>query len=389
MRKDPPVSVDPHSIDYRPQWTTELAQNWVVGEDHLGIEGAAQSYQQYLVPGIITTTDRARYYSFYAWVLYRFINDPDSSRLMRDFRGPWFRRHEVALIHAGYSHHMQGPVLGGLVGSGVNAYKAKGYWNEGDPASLDVDYFGNPLGGFGQYYATAMRTMGIIADSEHKSWVYSLTKRGEKLAQAYQSSIAGTAYYRALERSSSLEWLSHADALEYGQAGCICPEALAHGEDLSLLRDTFFRFDQTDAGHPHWRRRRTLGVALDLVQRAGGTFFSDLSRPALYLGEFQPGLVYEPSAGLVDWVQRWRMVEIRHLYTFGLQCLWAAFLLCLKEQDASLSFAEYMEWVRTELPEGNYDRPLDEYLDARCRAVGLAQGWRAEHSAFGQACLQA
>ena len=40
-----------------PQWTTELTADQVTGEDQLGVESAAQGYQQFLVPGIITTTD--------------------------------------------------------------------------------------------------------------------------------------------------------------------------------------------------------------------------------------------------------------------------------------------------------------------------------------------
>ncbi len=69
-----------------PQWTAELTKENVTGEDQLGVEGAAQGYQQWLIPGIITTTDRARYYSFYAWILFRFINLPDSSLLLKDFQ---------------------------------------------------------------------------------------------------------------------------------------------------------------------------------------------------------------------------------------------------------------------------------------------------------------
>ena len=54
-----------------PQWTARFTNEDVIGEDHLGVEGMAQSYQQYLVPGIISTTDHARYYSFYCWSFYR------------------------------------------------------------------------------------------------------------------------------------------------------------------------------------------------------------------------------------------------------------------------------------------------------------------------------
>ena len=82
------------------------------------------------------------------------------------------------------------------------------------------------------------------------------------------------------------------------------------------------------------------------------------------------------------------MVEIRHLYTFGLQCLWAAFLLHLADQDRGLGFAEYMAWVRTELGGESSVLPIGQYLDARCRAVDLKQGWKADHPAFMQACLQ-
>jgi hypothetical protein len=38
-----------------PQWISELTDTFVTGEDQLGVEGAAQGYQQWLIPGIITT----------------------------------------------------------------------------------------------------------------------------------------------------------------------------------------------------------------------------------------------------------------------------------------------------------------------------------------------
>lgn len=207
-----------------PQWTTELAARFVTGEDQLGVEGAAQGYQQYLVPGIITTTDHARYYSFYAWVLYRFIEWPDSSRLLKDLRGPFFKRHEVAL---------------------------------------------------------------------------------------------------------------------------------------------------------------------DLVQGAGGQFQRSMLRPALYLGEYAPGLLYQPSEGLSHWAACWKTVEIRHLYTFGLQCLWAAFLLHLSEQQGSLLYDDYMAWVRTQLAEGLYETSVGDYLDEFVSAAGLTGGWSAASGAFDHACRQA
>ena len=372
-----------------PQWTTELTAKFVTGEDQLGVEGAAQGYQQYLVPGIITTTDHARYYSFYAWVLYRFIEWPGSSRLLKDLRGSFFKRHEVALIVGSYSHHQASEPLGGLVGSGNNNAKAKSFWDAGDPISLDADYFQNNLGGFGQYYGTAMQSMGIVAESDHPGWTYRLTSRGRALAEAYEQSIADTTYLHTLRKTGSMDSLTRQAAVEYGQAGCICPEALARSRDRDLLRDAFFRFDQTGGmDNPHVRRRRTLGVTLDLVHGADGKLERTILRPALYLGEYAPGLLYQPSEPLSHWTERWKTVEIRHLYTFGLQCLWAAFLLHLGEQPGGLFYGDYLDWVQSQLPAGLYPKSVSEYLDELVHSVGLKGDWREECDSFDQACRQ-
>jgi hypothetical protein len=371
-----------------PQWTSEITDNFVVGEDHLGVEGAAQSYQQFLIPGVITTTDRARYYSFYAWVLYRFINSPDSSRLLKDFRGQFYKRHEVALILASYSHHKDREVIGGLVGSGVNNYKVRSWWEGGDPVSLDVNYFNNSLGGFGQYYYTAMRVMGIVADSEHPRWVYRLTRRGEQLAEAYQNSIANTNYFQTLEKSGELVTLTHDSAIELGRVGCICPEALEIGEDRELLRDALLRLQDDNPQDYHIRRRLALAVVMDLVRNAKGKFQRDMIRPALYLYEYGPGMEYRPSIEIRDWAQRWKLVEVRHLYTFGLQSLWAAFLLNLSQRDHGLSLPDFMSWVKSQLSEGIFDLSMSDYLDGICREIGLPADWLDASPVFDLTCRQ-
>lgn len=370
-----------------PQWISELVNRNVIGEDQLGVEGAAQSYQQYLVPGIITVTERARYYSYYAWVLYRFITDPQSTRLLRDFRGDYFRRHEVALILAAYSHHKDRGLISGLVGAGVNNYKVRGYWDSGDPISLEQNYFQNKLGGFGQYYFTSMQIMGIVSENdENADWVYKLTDRGESLAKAYGESIEHTAYYQEETKHWDLRFLSHAAAEEYGLTGCVCSEALAIGKDRDLLRDTFFRFDQKGANNPHARRRLTLGVALDLIHSGGGVFQPDMLRPALYLGEYCPGKLYQPASALSDWVLRWKIVEVRHLFTFGLQCLWAAFLHELSQRE-QLTLEEYQGWIVEKISTRRANLSVSASLDELCSQVGL-EDWRSSYPRYDMACLQ-
>lgn len=371
-----------------PQWTTEITDNIVPGEDMLGVEGAAQGYQQWLIPGIITTTDHARYYSFYAWVLHRFINSSTGNRLIRNFRGKFFKRHEVALILGSYSHHLKGELVRGLIGAGNNYNKVRSWWDTSDPVSLDVSYFQNTLGGLGQYYLTAMQAMGIIGYSQNPSWVFQLTHQGEALAKAYEHSISKTNYFKYLEEDGQLESLSHRDSVNFGKAGCICPGALSKGEDMPLLRDAFFRFDQNGDSNPHVRRRLALAVTLNLVQGAKGRFERYMIRPALYLGEYTSRLNYRPIPELEDWAFRWKMVAIRHQYTFGLQTLWGAFILRLRESVRGISLSEFMAWTKNIISTKIFDAPLNDYLNVRCKEVGLTGNWQKSHAGFAAACLQ-
>lgn len=357
-----------------PQWTTEITtKGTVTGEDQLGIEGAAQGYQQEILPGIITVTDHARYYSYYPWILYRFIFGEDSKRLLADFRGPYFMRHEMAMLMGTYSHHQNGIYLSGVVGN----RKADGFWQSGDPISLDQNYFQNKLGGFGQYYRTAMQVMGILEEPENSRWVYRLTERGKALAEAYQESISHTKYFKDLQNEGQLTQISKEDATEYGQVGCLCPDALNASQDRKLLLDTFFRFSEPQAhDNLHVRRRNSLGVALDLVHHASGRFTRDMLRPALYLGEYAPGEHYSPSEPLEAWAKRWKMVEVRHLFTFGLQCLWAAFLLELGSR-ISIPRESWQSWLESQLEEKDWNIPVQQLAIKLCENSGVAGNYKS------------
>ena len=218
--------------------------------------------------------------------------------------------------------------------------------------------------------------------------MYPLTHRGEALAKAYSDSVSKTTYYKKLEEEGELEYLSHKDAANFGRKGCICSEAITEGSDRELLRDAFFRFDQTGSDNSHCRRRLALAVALDLVRGAKGNFEPDMIRPALYLGEYYPSAKYLPSPEVEDWVFRWKMVAVRHHYTFGLQTLWGAFILNLKESKEGISLPEFMNWVKQTIEPKIFNASFEDYLNSICESVGLRPNWQKSHKDFGEACLQ-
>src|SRR6185369_15564 len=51
-----------------PQWTRRVAMEGS-GRDPLGLSRVSDALTDFLLPDIITTTDRARYYSFYTWAV--------------------------------------------------------------------------------------------------------------------------------------------------------------------------------------------------------------------------------------------------------------------------------------------------------------------------------
>ena len=44
----------------------------ITGQDHLGVRAPCEGIYKQLLPGITNVTDRARYYSFYPWLLWAF-----------------------------------------------------------------------------------------------------------------------------------------------------------------------------------------------------------------------------------------------------------------------------------------------------------------------------
>ena len=84
-----------------------------------------------LLPGINNQTRRARYYSFWAWVLHGFIHDGSASHTQRGFY-QWLRGPEAMLIFAHFAHgHATG-----VAGTNIGGRK----WHGGEPETYPLDW---------------------------------------------------------------------------------------------------------------------------------------------------------------------------------------------------------------------------------------------------------
>ena len=218
-----------------------------------------------------------------------------------------------------------------------------------------------------------MMAMGIIEEQEEPRLVYRLTERGKALAEAYQASISDTKYFQNLETHGQISQISKQDAEEYALVGCLCPEAINHGQDRKLLLDTFFRLDEPlNYNNPHVRRRNSLGVALDIVYQAKGQFQRDQLRPALYIGEYSPGIHYLPANGLNKLgasLENGRSSTYVHIWSslaYGLH------FYSNYAQKLTIKKDDWRNWVQNQLIESEWNLSVPHLLEKFCAEAGLS-----------------
>lgn len=367
-------------------WSSRLEKRRIDGEDHLGVESSAQTYQGYLLTGVITTTSRVRYFSFYAWVLHRFLQSHSHDLSLDSFK-VFIQRYELTFILGCNYHHRikQENILTGLIGGGTNNITAHNIWNESDlQVDLDSQYLGAALGGLGQPYGTVIKNMSVM-DERKRGEIPTLTKTiGRTLAEAFDRTIQGTQFYDIVTSGDPAPARMSKDVIEdFGETVCLCPESIVHGEDREPLRDMLFRFDITfDLNHLYIARRLSLGLLLDLAHKGHGYSIMNYRtmRRALYLGVYDVGQDYMPEPALENWYFRWRMVMVRQMYTNGLQCLFRAFTDWVNdyEREIEATFEVWLDEVnRQPTMMGTVDVTLDEYLQGLCEDVGL-NDWHSD-----------
>src|SRR5437867_2931069 len=147
----------------------------IEGLDHLGVQVVSANIYGQLLPGVTNVTDRARYYSFYSWVLHSFAQQSKPTAGRREWL-TWFRHLEYAYAAACAACEEQGGDAGAVVGvdSARRVLRDRGSRKVvglSQLSSLDAEgkvpsetYFKHPEGGFGQYYKVSLTVLGLMQE---------------------------------------------------------------------------------------------------------------------------------------------------------------------------------------------------------------------------------
>lgn len=354
-------------------WTKRVAAN-IGGRDPLGLSRVAFLITDFLLSGIITTTDRARYYSFYCWALWH-IEHEEKPKTEKDFITA-FRRREAAMALATIAHNPEASPVGVLaVAPQFEKGKEEGTFN------CDFKVLpSNQLGGYGQYYAGSLYHLKLYHRPENS---FDRVTEGvaEELAEAFHVAIERSPYIkRQLFREAHIPSADLMKSCEFLTLDALS-DSFAAAERAKLI-DIFFGFSNRHADETIVLRRHTLTLLLHAIgehERHG--VLPDASKPrnldeyllytfyygVLWLDETGETLPCEAPEALTFCRELWRQFCLHQFLAQAIELVLCSILEVLsievsgftsEEIVASLVQPEFTGALKT-LTGKNCDRPCD------------------------------
>ena len=314
----------------RPQWIEPIKP--INGIDHLGIQAVSISHYQTLFPGITNLTQRARYFSFYPWILSQYMKRVgviNNRAKWRDF----LRRSEFlyALISLskGQDHNIPGSRKATKVLEANNSQIDLAKYADHSVFGEDR-YWKVSSGAYGQYYLGALRTLGIIQEGEGDE-VEHLGPQGLTLSSALEGAVPKShvdLFFDAVQngkvRNVDLASL-HADL----SPSKIDPESL----EALALRSVLINGQDKAQSRRHESFCLLLSIALQAP--AGMTLDEQIVRSVLFYSAYPNGKTFSPSPSLEGASSSWHAYLICEHLNFALEVLFWAPLQSMNEWGSS------------------------------------------------------
>jgi hypothetical protein len=359
------------------------------GLDHLAVQAPCINIYGRLLPGITNVTDRARYYTFYPWLIWaleqsgydKFDNEFVEAFRMSDGLFTLIAHyHELVCEEDGKNH------TGATVGSNnlsqhIHEVKQGKHVQLLDYAHRDISkkpYFKNKLGGLGQYYLGVLIELGILDGSTANGIKYT-HQLGTPLIEAMESGVSRDLFIQTIK-----EGKVNADRLH--ALSSFCPCNLAHSaQEQKLLLSLFF-------GHPPFKsssstkRCATLQLLLgisDNLANDGLPLNATNFRGCVYTSAMPGGNDLKIPPVIDSTVSMWGIYERNELLSVSVQGLFYALLDSYQESSLSLeSSLAIAKWYV--LDSGELDG-LGLTFDVDCKfseLVNKSDEWLAEYKVW-------
>ncbi|MBN6774269.1 hypothetical protein JRG42_12190 [Pseudomonas granadensis] len=303
------------------------------GIDHLGTQAPCGMIYGQLLPGITNVTDRARYYSFYPWLVWSYdqrYSKDDPAHFVERFRRADCLFTLIAERHSQVDdqddeRHGIAMVGRNKLVTALTRLKAVGVLLLSQYATTDTKedrYFVNRLGGLSQYYAGTLANL-MIMQSSTTSWTKYSTEYGSLLAQDFETNVAGTLFWEKVEGDEIT--LTDLDELS-GFCACNMPSCPAECQHLT---DIFFDV-KVRYGDEGEQRRRSLALIQQLASALpdGEDLSEEVYRACAYTGVLPGGLPWTIPPILQSTCALWVVYVRNDLLSVAFQTILS---ICLTE----------------------------------------------------------
>jgi len=292
-----------------------------------------------LLPGITNVTDRARYYSFYPWLVWsydqRYAKD-DYNHFVERFRRADCLFTLIAERHAQVTDHSNERHGIAMVGR-TKLVPSLASLKTGEQLRLSLyattedapqRYFMNRLGGLSQYYAGTLADLQLM-ESSGRSWSFYSNQYGAPLAQSVDASVPGERFWEVVENDSVT-----LDDLDELSTFCACNISGSLGEHQQLI-DIFF-----DTGNRYseegTQRRRSLGLIQQLAEALPDEWdlTEEVFRGCVYSATLPTGEAWEIPDALQSTQAHWAVYVRNDLVSVAFQTILA---ICLQELQPQLA----------------------------------------------------
>lgn len=305
-----------------PLWTTSNLRT-INGEDHLGIRFISIAIADTLQSGVTSITPRARYWSFFAWVLHDFIQNYQDEKSLKNFK-LYLQRQEWFFILANIAEaEERGAVTQALVGS------TKGYehWKKNELEYLVEEYVKNSFGGYA-VYRNVMKILGLTREGDLDKGVQidRLTELGTKAAKAFEMCVSSTEYYKSYRLSNGP--VPRAVLCEFGKAAALPRLYSNQAKDLPILIELFMPQQTTSKSES--LRRNSFQYYLHVLKRNKGKILSFMDwQREMYDWTKRADV---PQGDMQTIACGWEIYQARQLFTYSLECMWSFLLERMSEK---------------------------------------------------------
>lgn len=374
------------SNSFLPRWTKRAVIQGS-GRDPLGLSLVSDAFTDLLLPAIITTTNRARYYSFYPWALRESAEASDGGDGEKSFVEE-FRKREAAFAIASKLSLTTNLTIVGV--EQVNRHISE--VTDGSVSTTFRVLPSNDWGGFGQYYGGCLASLGLGSWDEDGLWKVSET-RGRKLADAFADAVADTPYVKSRGgsmRSVPLSLLVDS-AADFSLDGIRGDAAEA---ERTLLTRILFEIDEDRDTSGPTHRQATLGQFLHVLDAceaiASSPDRNDASDSYLFwphyygrlYGADEKSVPYSSHPAFAESGLYWRQFCAHQFFTYAAEQLLQAILDAVSGSPDGLTKPELIE---TMIGTG-FIPELEDATDARLE--GPADLMKAFHAGDEAAIVQ-